>query len=110
MLLGNQAAARAISAAYPEHALLRLHPAPQPRRVQQAVDALALAGVEVRANSSADVHRSLERIKQEQADRPEVLELAIYKLTRGAAAWCSYTGSGSIMLVFFVVWRGVAVE
>lgn len=87
MLLGNQAAARIISAAYPEQALLRRHPAPNLRRLQAAVDDLAKSGATVRANSSRDVHESLLKLGREA--KPEVLELAIFRLTRGKPGTCT---------------------
>ncbi|KNC47908.1 uncharacterized protein AMSG_11793 [Thecamonas trahens ATCC 50062] len=69
MLLANREVAKFIHSAFPETALLRLHPPPQERKMTEVIDTLAAAGYTIDASSSGSLHASLQRIGEGTTQR-----------------------------------------
>ena len=67
MLLANMAAAKAISEAFPAHAVLRCHPPPV--KIAQLVPILASVGIKLRGNKQADLIAAKEAFAELRPDR-----------------------------------------
>ena len=75
MLLANAAAARLVSAAFPERAMLRCHPPPNERKLADLEQFAREQGLEVDASSAAALHRSLARLRESHRDGYEIVQL-----------------------------------
>ncbi|KAJ1730884.1 hypothetical protein LPJ61_002797, partial [Coemansia biformis] len=67
MLLANMSVAARVEASFPDAALLRRHPPPLQRRLDEVCKRLKLAGVDIDAGSPGDISRSLGRIDSANA-------------------------------------------
>ncbi|KAJ1719083.1 hypothetical protein LPJ53_006084, partial [Coemansia erecta] len=62
MLLANMSVAARITASFPEAALLRRHPPPLSRRLDEVCEQLRHAGIDINPTSSGDIQQSLNSI------------------------------------------------
>ena len=77
MLLANNTAAKVISRAFPENALLRRHPEPNLRKLKEFKSFCSNYGFEVDMSSSGHFHLSLERIRERLIDDPILFEILL---------------------------------
>ncbi|XP_073314492.1 DIS3-like exonuclease 2 isoform X1 [Primulina huaijiensis] len=75
MLLANLTAAEVITRAYPSHAILRRHPEPNSRKLQDFESFCDKHGLALNISSSVDLHRSLEHIKLELKNDPGLFNI-----------------------------------
>ncbi|ESO85209.1 hypothetical protein LOTGIDRAFT_235866 [Lottia gigantea] len=61
MLLANMAVAHKINSSFPEKAILRCHPAPQSRMIQELKDTCQELGIDMDVSSSQAIHQSIMR-------------------------------------------------
>uniref|UniRef100_A0ACD5ZN55 Uncharacterized protein n=1 Tax=Avena sativa TaxID=4498 RepID=A0ACD5ZN55_AVESA len=78
MLLANMAAAEVISNAFPDCALLRRHPEPNPRKLREFEAFCAKNGFELDSSSSGQLHLSICRIKEELQDDPVLFDILMF--------------------------------
>lgn len=75
MLLANIAVAEKIENHYPELAFLRLHPPPNPEKIQEVVGEMATQGLHLDVTSSGTLSRSIETVVQQMNEaKPECKE------------------------------------
>jgi DIS3-like exonuclease 2 len=92
MLLANTTAAEVICRAYPDVALLRRHPEPNLRKLEEFTAFCQKHGLNLDTSSSGHIHRSLEKIKEKLKDDPVLYEILISYATRPmqlASYFCS---------------------
>ncbi|XP_073124674.1 DIS3-like exonuclease 2 [Henckelia pumila] len=77
MLLANSTAAEVITRAYPSHALLRRHPEPNTRKLQDFESFCYKHGFTLNISSSVDLHRSLEHIRLELKNDRDLFNILI---------------------------------
>ncbi|KZV35118.1 hypothetical protein F511_20211 [Dorcoceras hygrometricum] len=75
MLLANLTAAEVITRAYPSHALLRRHPEPNSRKLQDFESFCDKHGLVLNISSSEHLHRSLEDIRLEFKHDPGLFDI-----------------------------------
>lgn len=92
MLLANMAAAEVISNAFPDCALLRRHPEPNPRKLREFEAFCAKNGFELDSSSSGQLHLSICRIKEELQDDPVMFDILMFyasKQMQSAEYFCT---------------------
>ncbi|XP_042484421.1 DIS3-like exonuclease 2, partial [Macadamia integrifolia] len=77
MLLANRTAAEVISRAFPDCALLRRHPEPNLRKLKEFEAFWRKHGLEVDISSSAQLQRSLWKIREKLKDDPVLFDVLI---------------------------------
>ena len=70
MLLANMAVAKKIFDGAPNHSLLRMHPNPQPQKLEEMIKTCRNLGISVAAGSSADLQRTLSRLQGSMDNGP----------------------------------------
>ena len=92
MLLANMAAAEVISNAFPDCALLRRHPEPNPRKLREFEAFCAKNGFELDSSSSGQLHLSICRMKEELQDDPVMFDILMFyasKQMQSAEYFCT---------------------
>lgn len=79
MLLANRSVAKFIARGFPDRALLRRHPAPDARKLQQLVEFSQKHGLGIDASSAGSLQRTLAKL---QAERPEIAAVAVQMATK----------------------------
>lgn len=92
MLLANMAVSKRISIEYPEAALLRRHPPPLQKALQDVLEQLEREGITLDTSSAGSLHSSLEAIEDEQ--KRMLSRLMLIKGMKRAEYFC--TGSVDI--------------
>jgi protein SSD1 len=93
--MANMAVAKKISMAYPEAALLRRHPPPLMKALDEVVEQLEKEGIELDVTSAASLHASLSAIEDPQ--KQMLSRLLLIKGMKRAEYFCS----GSVDLSSF---------
>lgn len=79
MLLANRSVAKFVARGFPDRALLRRHPPPDARKLEQLVEFSKRHGLGVDASSAAALQRTLAALR---AARPEVAAVAVQMATK----------------------------
>jgi protein SSD1 len=87
MLLANMAVAKKISLAYPEAALLRRHPPPLVKALDEVIEQLAKEGIVLDASTAGSLHTSLDAIADPQ--KQMLSRLLLIKGMKRAEYFCS---------------------
>lgn len=95
MLLANMAVAKKISSCYPESSLLRRHPPPLMKSLEEVVSSLKKEGIELDVESAGSLHASLEAIQD-----PLKRQLSRYLLIKGMKR-AEYFCTGSVDISTF---------
>ncbi|EFJ15652.1 hypothetical protein SELMODRAFT_445437 [Selaginella moellendorffii] len=82
MLLANVSVAKVISRAFPDCALLRRHPEPSSRKLLEFQEFCKKHGFVLKTDSSADLHASLEVLREELKDDPVLLSIVTLYATK----------------------------
>ena len=91
MLLANAAAARLVSRAFPNKALLRCHPPPNETKLEELAQFAREQGLNVDVSSAKALHDSLVRLKQSNADAYEITQLLATLPMQLARYFCTGT-------------------
>ncbi|XP_009403071.2 DIS3-like exonuclease 2 [Musa acuminata AAA Group] len=92
MLLANKSVAEVISRAFPDCALLRRHPEPNLRKLQEFEAFCSKHGFELDASSSGKLHLSLSKIREKLKDDPVLFDILVsyaLKPMQSATYFCS---------------------
>lgn len=92
MLLANMSAAEVISNAFPDCALLRRHPEPNPRKLKEFEAFCAKNGFQLDSSSSGQLHLSICRIREELQDDPVMFDILMFyasKQMQSAEYFCT---------------------
>lgn len=92
MLLANMAVARHIYTAYPEKALLRRHPKPHQKQLEDLIELCKSLGIRFNATSSKTIHESLAQFPLSSPEREVLVNLTMRPM-KNAEYFC--TGSVS---------------
>lgn len=87
MLLANMAVAKKISLAYPESSLLRRHPPPLMKALDEVVEQLGKEGIVLDASSAGTLHSTLGAI--EDSHKQMLCRLLLIKGMKRAEYFCS---------------------
>ncbi|TXG52946.1 hypothetical protein EZV62_022115 [Acer yangbiense] len=93
MLLANRTAAEVISRAFPDSALLRMHPAPNMRKLKEFESFCYKHGLELDASTSGQLHQSLQRAREKLKDDSVLFDILTNYASR-AMQLASYFCSG----------------
>ncbi|KAK1258250.1 hypothetical protein QJS04_geneDACA012764 [Acorus gramineus] len=77
MLLANRTAAQVISRAFPDSALLRRHPEPNPRKLKEFEAFWSKHGFDLDTSSAGQLHFSLWKIREKLKDDPVLFDVLI---------------------------------
>lgn len=92
MLLANMSAAEVISNAFPDCALLRRHPEPNPRKLKEFEAFCARNGFELDSSSSGQLHLSISRMKEKLQNDPVMFDILMFyasKQMQSAEYFCT---------------------
>ncbi|KAK0576813.1 hypothetical protein LWI29_023672 [Acer saccharum] len=93
MLLANRTAAEVISRAFPDSALLRMHPAPNMRKLKEFESFCYKHGLVLDASTSGQLHQSLQRAREKLKDDSVLFDILTNYASR-AMQLASYFCSG----------------
>ena len=96
MLLANMAVAHRLVRSLPEHAMLRRHPAPHPKMLEDLLTLCKRCEVSIDAATSHSLHSSLERLKQLDSAEKEALYFAVVSLCSKPMQLAKYFCAGAI--------------
>eukprot|EP00850_Spirogloea_muscicola_P005504 SM000025S08399 [mRNA] locus=s25:572247:577087:- [translate_table: standard] len=82
MLLANMTAARAISLAFPEAALLRRHPRPNDQKLAALIAFCKKNDLRIDSSTSASIHESLVSMREDLRSDPELFEIVMNNVVR----------------------------
>lgn len=82
MLLANMSVAKVISKAFPDCALLRRHPEPNLRKLQELQNICEKSGFNLDISSSGALHVSLEKIREEMKEDPALYSILMLYATK----------------------------
>eukprot|EP00850_Spirogloea_muscicola_P014999 SM000111S18822 [mRNA] locus=s111:296390:301205:- [translate_table: standard] len=82
MLLANMTAARAISLAFPEAALLRRHPRPNDQKLAALIAFCEKNGLRFDSSTSASIHESLVSMREDLRSDPELFEIVMNNVVK----------------------------
>ena len=96
MLLANMAVAHRLYRSLPEHAILRRHPSPHPKMIEDLLTLCKRCGVGIDAATSQDLHNSLERLKEFDNSEKEALYFAVISLCSKPMQLAKYFCAGAL--------------
>ena len=96
MLLANMAVAHRLVRTLPEHAILRRHPAPHPKMIEDLLALCKRCGVGIDAGTSQTLHNSLEKLKDFNSSEKEALYYAVISLCSKPMQLAKYFCAGAL--------------
>lgn len=96
MLLANMAVAHRLMRTLPEHALLRRHPTPHPKMMEDLISLCNRCGVGIATATSQDLHQSLERLKTFGNAEKEAVYFGVVSLCSKPMQLAKYFCAGAI--------------
>ena len=96
MLLANMAVAHRLVRSLPEHAILRRHPAPHPKMIEDLLAICKRCGIAIDAETSHILHNSLERLKELGSPQTEAVYYAVVSLCSKPMQLAKYFCAGAL--------------